>query len=72
MRFPSSRGGQEMAGGAAGVGAEADVELLPADIASVAMAGAVAGDAGAGVGEAAEMFAVDVEKFAEVCASSGG
>ena len=59
---------QDVAEGGAGVIVDADVEILPAVAAPVALAGSVAGDAVARSVEAAELLDVDVDEFARVLA----
>ena len=60
--------GQDLAEGDTGVVVDANVQILPADAASVALAGAVAGDAVAWAVEAAELLDIDVDEFAGVLA----
>ncbi len=60
--------GQDLAEGDTGVVVDANVQILPADASSVALAGAVAGDAVARSVEAAELLDVDVDELAGVLA----
>src|SRR5215471_3230828 len=57
--------GQDLAEGEARGIVDADMDILPTDAAAVALAGAIAGDAVADAVEAAELFDIDVEQFAE-------